>query len=125
MDLQGRTLVIRVDEATLGASNATFFSDLVFLGNMGMRPIVVAPTKDAARAVVRTMNRSGDTAVGRIPMLPRKTKSLKKVAFEAPSVASSTRITSVRPCRSIASSSARQRVRRADGSGAAADGEAP
>jgi acetylglutamate kinase len=64
MDLHGRTLVIRVDEATLGASNATFFSDLVFLGNLGMRPVVVAPTKDAARALVRTMNRSGDTAVG-------------------------------------------------------------
>jgi acetylglutamate kinase len=64
MDLNGRTMVIRVDEATLGAEGATFFSDLVFLGNLGMRPVVVAPTKDAARAVVRTMNRSGDTAVG-------------------------------------------------------------
>src|SRR5947209_14021957 len=57
-------MVIRVDEATLGAEGATFFSDLVFLGNLGMRPVVVAPTKDAARAVVRTMNRSGDAAVG-------------------------------------------------------------
>src|ERR1700736_1870064 len=64
MDLNGRTMVIRVDEATLGAEGATFFSDLVFLGNLGMRPLVVAPTKDAARAVVRTMNRSGDAAVG-------------------------------------------------------------
>ena len=64
MDLNGRTMVIRVDEATLGAEGATFFSDLVFLGNLGMRPVVVAPTKDAARAVVRTMNRSGDSAVG-------------------------------------------------------------
>jgi acetylglutamate kinase len=64
MDLNGRTMVIRVDEATLGAEGATFFSDLVFLGNLGMRPVVVAPTKDAARAVVRAMNRSGDTAVG-------------------------------------------------------------
>ncbi|HEY0395306.1 MAG TPA: hypothetical protein VGD01_12490 [Candidatus Elarobacter sp.] len=64
MDLNGRTMVIRVDEATLGAEGATFFSDLVFLGNLGMRPVVVAPTADAARAVVRTMNRSGDAAVG-------------------------------------------------------------
>ena len=64
MDLTGRTMVIRVDEATLGAEGATFFSDLVFLGNLGMRPLVVAPTHDAARAVVRTMNRSGDAAVG-------------------------------------------------------------
>ncbi|HEX3466192.1 MAG TPA: hypothetical protein VHS78_19235 [Candidatus Elarobacter sp.] len=64
MDLNGRTMVIRVDEATLGAEGATFFGDLVFLGNLGMRPVVVAPTQDAARAVVRTMNRSGDAAVG-------------------------------------------------------------
>jgi acetylglutamate kinase len=64
MDLNGRTMVIRVDEATLGAEGATFFSDLVFLGNLGMRPVVVAPTADAARALVRTMNRSGDAAVG-------------------------------------------------------------
>ena len=64
MDLNGRTMVIRLDEATLGAEGATFFSDLVFLGNLGMRPVVVAPSKDAARAVVRAMNRSGDAAVG-------------------------------------------------------------
>ena len=64
MDLSGRTMVIRVDEATLGAEGATFFSDLVFLGNLGMRPVVVAPSTDAARAVVRAMNRSGDAAVG-------------------------------------------------------------
>ena len=63
-ELQGRTMVIRVDDATLGASGATFFSDLVFLTNLGMRPVVVAPTAGAARAVVRAMNRSGDAAVG-------------------------------------------------------------
>lgn len=64
MDLSGRTMVIRVDEATLGTEGATFFSDLVFMGNLGMRPVVIAPTVEAARAVVRAMNRSGDTAVG-------------------------------------------------------------
>jgi acetylglutamate kinase len=64
MELRGRTMVIRVDEATLGAEGSTFFGDLVFLGNLGMRPLVVAPTQDAARAVVRAMNRSGDAAVG-------------------------------------------------------------
>ncbi len=64
MELAGRTMVIRVDEATLDAGGGTFFSDLVFLGNLGMRPLVVAPTQDAARSVVRTMNRSGDAAVG-------------------------------------------------------------
>src|SRR5579875_638698 len=64
MELRDRTIVIRVDEATLGAEGATFFGDLVFLGNLGMRPVVVAPTAGAAREVVRRMNRSGDTAVG-------------------------------------------------------------
>ena len=64
MELSGRTMVIRVDEATLGAQSTTFFGDLVFLGNLGMRPVVVAPTAEAAREVVRTMNRSGDAAVG-------------------------------------------------------------
>ena len=64
MELQGRTMVIRVDEATLGTESATLFGDLVFLGNLGMRPLVVAPTGEAAREVVRRMNRSGDTAVG-------------------------------------------------------------
>jgi len=64
MELQGRTMIIRVDDATLGAEGSTFFGDLVFLGNLGMRPVVVAPSAAAARAVVRTMNRSGDAAVG-------------------------------------------------------------
>jgi len=64
MELAGRTMIIRVDEATLGAQSSTFFGDLVFLGNLGMRPVVVAPTAEAAREVVRTMNRSGDAAVG-------------------------------------------------------------
>jgi acetylglutamate kinase len=64
MELQGRTMVIRIDEATLGSDGTTFFGDLVFLGNLGMRPVVVAPNVTAARTIVRTMNRSGDAAVG-------------------------------------------------------------
>ncbi len=44
MELHGRTMVIRVDEATLGAEGTTFFGDLVFLGKLGMRPVVVAPS---------------------------------------------------------------------------------
>lgn len=64
MELQGRTMVIRIDEATLGSDGTTFFGDLVFLGNLGMRPVVVAPNVKAARTIVRTMNRSGDAAVG-------------------------------------------------------------
>jgi acetylglutamate kinase len=64
MELQGRTMVIRIDEATLGTDGTTFFGDLVFLGHLGMRPVVVAPNVGAARTIVRTMNRSGDAAVG-------------------------------------------------------------
>jgi acetylglutamate kinase len=80
MELQGRTMIIRVDDATLGAEGSTFFGDLVFLGNLGMRPVVVAPTVAAARSVVRMMNRSGDAAVGlsgadagMIPAVPGET----------------------------------------------------
>jgi acetylglutamate kinase len=57
-------IVVRVDEATLGADGTTLYEDLAFLAGRGQHPIVVAPTADAARAVVRTMNRTGDTAVG-------------------------------------------------------------
>jgi len=83
MDLNGRTMVIRVDEATLGAEGATFFGDLGFLVNLGMRLVVVAPTQDAARSVVRTMNRSGDTAVGLsgadAGMIPSRGRSIGNV----------------------------------------------
>jgi acetylglutamate kinase len=83
MDLNGRTMVIRVDEATLGTEGATFFGDLVFLVKLGMRPVVVAPNQDAARAVVRTMNRSGDTAVGLsgadAGMIPSRGRSIGNV----------------------------------------------
>ena len=64
MELRGRTMVIRVDDATLASDGGTFYGDLTFLGNLGMRPLIVAPTSSAARAVVRAMNRTGDTAVG-------------------------------------------------------------
>jgi acetylglutamate kinase len=83
MDLNGRTMVIRVDEATLGTEGATLFGDLVFLVNLGMRPVVVAPTQDAARALVRTLNRSGDTAVGLsgadAGMIPSRGRSIGNV----------------------------------------------
>lgn len=64
MEHHTRTMVIRVDDATLGASGSTFFGDLVFLTNLGMRPVVVAPSTAAAKDVVKAMNRSGNTAVG-------------------------------------------------------------
>jgi acetylglutamate kinase len=57
-------IVVRIDEATLGAEGTTLFEDLAFLAGRGQHPIVVAPTPDAARTVVQTMNRTGDIAVG-------------------------------------------------------------
>jgi acetylglutamate kinase len=59
-----RTLVLRLDEATLAADGTTLFSDLAFLRGLGVRPVVVAPSPQSARNVVRMMNRTGDTAVG-------------------------------------------------------------
>ncbi|GAC1548312.1 MAG: hypothetical protein NVS2B17_32970 [Candidatus Velthaea sp.] len=63
-DFPGRTLVLRLDDVTLAAENTTLFSDLAFLTELGVRPIVVAPSAESARSVVRLMNRTGDTAVG-------------------------------------------------------------
>jgi len=57
-------IVVRIDEATLGADGSTLFADLGFLAERGHQPVVVAPSADAARTIVRTMNRTGDTAVG-------------------------------------------------------------
>ncbi len=60
-------MVIRVDEATLGADGATFFSDLVFLGNLGMRPVVVAPSAEppARWCAHEPQRRHGGRVVGR------------------------------------------------------------
>jgi acetylglutamate kinase len=61
-DFTGRTIVIRVDETSL--SETTLVSDIAFLLQRSMRPIVVAPQADLARAFVGAMNRTGDAAVG-------------------------------------------------------------
>ena len=63
-EFPGRTLVLRLDDATLAIENTTLFSDLRFLTGLGVRPIVVAPSAQSARSVVRLMNRTGDCAVG-------------------------------------------------------------
>lgn len=60
----GRTLVLRLDEATLARDGTTLFSDLAFLSELGVRPIVIAPSHATARTVVRMMNRTGNSAVG-------------------------------------------------------------
>lgn len=57
-------IVVRIDEATLGAENTTLFADLTFLSERRLKPVIVAPSAAAARSIVRTMNRTGDTAVG-------------------------------------------------------------
>ncbi len=61
-DFTGRTIVLRVDETSLGVT--TLVSDIAFLQQRNVRPIVVAPQADLARAFVGAMNRSGDAAVG-------------------------------------------------------------
>jgi len=61
-DFTGRTIVLRVDEASLGGT--TLVSDIAFLQQRSVRPIVVAPQADLARAFVGAMNRTGDAAVG-------------------------------------------------------------
>lgn len=57
-------IVVRIDETTLGTDGTTLYADLRFLVERGQSPIVVAPSAEAARTIVRTMNRSGDVAVG-------------------------------------------------------------
>jgi acetylglutamate kinase len=61
-DFTGRTIVLRVDETSLGES--TLVSDIAFLQQRSIRPIVVAPQGELARAFVGAMNRMTDAAVG-------------------------------------------------------------
>lgn len=60
----GRAFVVRVDEATAFAADTTFFDDLAFLAHKHVRAILVAPSRRASRSLVRTINRSGNRAVG-------------------------------------------------------------
>lgn len=59
---RGRTIVLRVDEQSAGG--ATLVSDLAFLQENAVRPIVIAPHSEFARMFVGVMNRTGDAAVG-------------------------------------------------------------
>jgi acetylglutamate kinase len=59
----GRTFVLRIDRSPLEHST-TLASDLAFLMQRDVRPIVVAPTSDAARSYVRVLNRQHSVAVG-------------------------------------------------------------
>ncbi|HEV3155528.1 MAG TPA: hypothetical protein VGZ02_17105 [Candidatus Baltobacteraceae bacterium] len=60
----GKAFVVRVDEATAFARQTTFVDDLTFLNRRDVHPIVIAPSRKAGRALVRTINRSGNMAVG-------------------------------------------------------------
>lgn len=60
----GKAFVVRVDEATAFARQTTFVDDLAFLARHDVHPIVIAPSRKASRSLVRTINRSGNTAVG-------------------------------------------------------------
>jgi acetylglutamate kinase len=57
-------IVVRIDESTLAADGTTLYADLAFLVERGQQPIVVAPSADAARTIVKTINRTSDAAVG-------------------------------------------------------------
>ena len=57
-------IVVRIDESTLAADGTTLYADLAFLVERGQQPIVVAPSTDAARTIVKTINRTSDSAVG-------------------------------------------------------------
>ncbi len=59
----GRTFVFRTRPRSID-DGSTFASDLAFLLENGVRPIVVAPTASDARAYVRTLNRRTNVAVG-------------------------------------------------------------
>ena len=59
----GRTFVVRIDRSPVDA-RSTLSEDLGFLLASGIRPILVAPTPDVARATVRSLNRQTNRAVG-------------------------------------------------------------
>ncbi len=59
----GRTFVLRIDRCSV-EDRSTLASDLAFLIEHGIRPIVVAPTPSDARSYVRTLNRQTNVAVG-------------------------------------------------------------
>ncbi len=59
----GRTFVLRIDRSPVEGAT-TLASDLAFLMQHNVRPIVVAPTAEIARSYVRALNRQTNVAVG-------------------------------------------------------------
>jgi acetylglutamate kinase len=78
----GRTFVVRIDRATISDRN-TLDDDLAFLMQRDVRPIVVAPSSDAARTYVKSLNRRTNVAVGLsgrdAALLPAKGGSVGRV----------------------------------------------
>jgi acetylglutamate kinase len=78
----GRTFVVRIDRATISNRN-TLDDDLAFLMQRDVRPIVVAPSSDAARSYVKSLNRRTNVAVGLsgrdAALLPAKGGSVGRV----------------------------------------------
>lgn len=63
-DFAGKAFVVRVDDATASCDDATLLDDLQVLSHHGVHPIIVAPGPEAARSIVRSINRSANIAVG-------------------------------------------------------------
>src|SRR5579862_1809234 len=59
----GKSLVVRVDDASVHADCSTFVDDLAVLTESQVRPILIAPQAEAAREIVRIINRSTNIAV--------------------------------------------------------------
>lgn len=55
--------MVRVDDVTARDANATLIDDLRVLTQHQIRPIVIAPDRDAARTLVRALNRSANVAL--------------------------------------------------------------
>jgi acetylglutamate kinase len=62
-EFAGKTFVVRIDHATARDRSATLVHDLQLLAERGVRAIVVAPDPQAARSIVRAINRSANIAL--------------------------------------------------------------
>jgi acetylglutamate kinase len=60
----GRTFILRVDATDIGSAQTTIASDVAFLTERQVRPIVVAPSASIASSWVRALNRNANVAVG-------------------------------------------------------------
>jgi acetylglutamate kinase len=60
----GRTFIVRVDATDIGSAETTVVSDIAFLAQRNVRPIVITPNALVASSWVRTINRNANVAVG-------------------------------------------------------------